>query len=63
MARLDESGAEERLVAKGYSSALAYELISQLRSISSCCGVIHSMGGSLKSLTVLPEENSMDLLG
>src|SRR5450631_2041623 len=26
-----------------YSSALAYELISQFRSISSCFGVVHSM--------------------
>src|SRR6266852_4291380 len=26
-----------------YSSALAYELTSQFRSISSCCGVTHSM--------------------
>jgi hypothetical protein len=28
---------------KDYSSALAYELTSQFRSISSCCGVVHSM--------------------
>ena len=28
---------------RDYSSALAYELISQFRSISSCCGVVHSM--------------------
>lgn len=26
-----------------YSSAEAYELISQFKSISSCCGVVHSM--------------------
>ena len=29
-----------------YSSALAYELTSQLRSIGSCCGVTHSIADS-----------------
>src|SRR6202140_4984595 len=36
-----------------YSSALAYELISQLRSISSCCGVVHSIGKLLEFKTIL----------
>src|SRR6266852_895079 len=31
---------------RDYSSALAYELISQFRSISSCRGVTHSMSGA-----------------
>src|ERR1700688_1493164 len=34
-----------------YSSALAYELISQFRSISSCCGVVHSMAKLLELKT------------
>jgi len=41
---LAESGSRRESNLKDYSSALAYELISQLRSISSCCGVVHSMG-------------------
>jgi len=41
--RAGDRGARSRL----YNSALAYELISQFRSISSCWGVVHSMvGGS-----------------
>ena len=55
---LGESGAEG-IIFINYSSALAYELISQLRSISSCCGVVHSMGGSLKSGTVVQSKNTM----
>ena len=43
---LAESGS--LATSKDYSSALAYELISQLRSISSCCGVVHSMGRLLE---------------
>jgi hypothetical protein len=57
--RLDslKAGAE-KLSSEVYSSALAYELISQLRSISSCCGVVHSMDGSLKVGTSLPSKNT-----
>ena len=36
-----------------YSSALAYELISQFRSISPCCGVVHSIGKLLEVRTIL----------
>ena len=40
------SAAEPRILTRipAYSSALAEELISQFRSISSCCGVTHSIG-------------------
>jgi hypothetical protein len=39
----------EKVKVLNYSSALAYELISQLRSISSCCGAVHSMVGSFEA--------------
>jgi hypothetical protein len=42
---LTESGSRRKRKLD-YSSALAYELISQLRSISSCLGAVHSMVGS-----------------
>src|SRR5262249_47391186 len=42
---LTESGSRRKRKLN-YSSAFAYELISQLRSISSCCGAVHSMVGS-----------------
>ncbi len=37
---------------RNYSSALAYELISQFRSISSCRGAVHSMGRCLRCASI-----------
>ena len=51
-----ESGSLDN--SRDYSSALAYELISQLRSISSCCGVVHSMVWLLEIGTSNAEKDS-----